>query len=86
MVSETTDGLLIDRFSGGAASINGDFSGIAKNSFLIKDGQIKNALQETMISGNLFEMFNNVASVSIENSNDGRSQFPWVSVDGILIS
>ena len=38
MVKNIDRGLLVTRFSGGSPSDNGDFSGIAKNSFYIQNG------------------------------------------------
>lgn len=79
-------GLVVGGFSGGNPSTNGEFSGVAKNSFLIEDGEIKGAVTETMINGNLEAMFNNVCAVSKETICDGDTQFPYLAVDGIVIS
>ncbi|HHI79780.1 MAG TPA: TldD/PmbA family protein, partial [Planctomycetes bacterium] len=49
-------GVLLGRFSGGNPSENGDFSGVAKNSFLIEKGAVGAALSETMVSGNICRM------------------------------
>ena len=79
-------GLLVSRFSGGSPASNGDFSGIAKNSFLIEHGQITSAVSETMISGNLAEMVNHLRGISRETVRNGYSLLPWFAVDGITIS
>ena len=51
MVADVEKGVLITRFSGGRPSDNGDFSGVAKNSYYIEDGEVKFPLSETMVSG-----------------------------------
>lgn len=79
-------GLLVGRFSGGAPGANGEFSGVAKNAFLIENGQVTNAVSETMISGNLAGMLNNVRAISKEVFKDGGSVLPYLAVDGITIS
>ena len=79
-------GLLVSRFSGGSPSSSGDFSGVAKNSFLIENGQIGPAVSETMISGNLAGMFEKLRSISIERVQDGSTLMPYIAVDGITIS
>ena len=79
-------GILLNRFSGGHPGTNGDFSGVAKNSFLIENGRITSAISETMISGNLAEMLNNVIAISSETVCDGISILPWIAFDGITIS
>lgn len=79
-------GLLVGRFSGGVPNDKGDFSGVAKNSFLIENGKIVRPVRETMIAGNLLEAFNNIASISAETISTGRRKNPWVRVSGIGIS
>ncbi|MGI6039789.1 MAG: TldD/PmbA family protein [Eubacteriales bacterium] len=79
-------GILLNRFSGGMPSVNGDFSGVAKNSFLIENGKVTAPISETMISGNLADMLNNVIAVSADTVCDGVSILPWIAFDGITIS
>lgn len=86
MIKETSFGIFVARFSGGSPSINGDFSGVAKNSFLIEDGKLTNALSETMISGNLADLLNSIVDISSEQELDGTNIIPYISFDGVTIS
>ncbi len=86
MIKNIKKGIIVGRFSGGNPGPNGDFSGIAKNSFLIEDGEIKGAVSETMINGNLAEMLQNVVAVSKETIAGGNCVLPYVAVDKIVIS
>jgi len=79
-------GLLFARYSGGMPSANGDFSGIAKNSFLIEDGEIKYPVSEVMISGNLADLFKNINEISKEQINFGSSIYPYLHTSGVTIS
>lgn len=79
-------GILVGRFSGGDPSQNGDFSGVAKNSFLIENGKITDAASETMISGNLADMLKNLVAISKERVADGYSLLPYAAFDGITVS
>ncbi len=79
-------GILVGRFSGGNPGTSGDFSGVAKNSFLIENGKIIGAASETMISGNLADMLNNLVDISKETVADGISVLPYAAFDGITIS
>lgn len=79
-------GLLVCRFSGGEPAVNGDFSGVAKNSFLIENGEVRHAVTETMISGNLEKMLNNIVAISKETVEDGSSVLPYVLFDGVTVS
>ncbi len=79
-------GLLVCRFSGGEPAVNGDFSGVAKNSFLIENGEVRHAVTETMISGNLEKMLNSIVAISKETVEDGTSVLPYVLFDGVTVS
>lgn len=86
MIKNIKKGILIDGFSGGYPAVNGDFSGVAKNGFLIEDGRIVGAITETMISGNLFEMFHNIKDVSKEVICEGWGVTPYISFDEVVVS
>lgn len=79
-------GILVGRFSGGEPGANGDFSGVAKNSFIIENGKIGPAIKETMISGNLTKMLNDIRGISKETLNDSSSILPWIAFGGITVS
>ncbi|MDY5859802.1 MAG: metallopeptidase TldD-related protein [Eubacteriales bacterium] len=86
MIASIDRGLLVARFSGGEPSSNGDFSGVAKNSFIIENGKITDAAAETMISGNLADMLMNIVDISAETVCDGSSLMPYISFGGITVS
>jgi PmbA protein len=86
LIANTRKGLLVARYSGGAANAGGEFSGVAKNSFLIEDGKVGPAVSETMISGNLAGMLFAVEGISREVVRDGSGSLPWLAVGGITIS
>ena len=86
IIASIDRGILVGRFSGGQPSSNGDFSGVAKNSFLIENGKIGPALSETMISGNMADMLNRLRAISSEQVVDGMSVLPYMAFDGITIS
>jgi PmbA protein len=86
MISATKQGLLLGRFSGGNPAANGDFSGVAKNSFLIENGVVTRPVSEVMISGNAFEMMRSISAISKERVNDGGTLTPWVKVEGLTIA
>jgi PmbA protein len=86
IISSTKQGLLLGRFSGGSPAANGDFSGVAKNSFLIEGGEITRPVSEVMISGNAFEMMRSISAISKERVNDGGTLTPWVKVEGLTVA
>lgn len=86
LIAQVDKGLYVMRFSGGAPAVNGDFSGVAKNAFLIEKGQIKTAVKEVMISGNLGDLFRSVRGISAQHVNSGTMDLPWMVFDGVTIS
>lgn len=86
IIKNIENGILVCRFSGGEPAGNGDFSGVAKNSFLIKDGKIAQPLSETMISGNLALMVKCVEGISEESVNYGTCIMPYAAFGGITVS
>ena len=86
VIKNIDEGILLCRFSGGYPSSNGDFSGVAKNSYYIKNGEIQFPITETMISGNVKDMFENIEEISSDRVNFGSAIFPWISFNGITVS
>ena len=86
MQSDVSQGALVGRLSMGSPAANGDFSGVIKNSFLIKNGERQHPLSETMITGNVAEMLKNITAISREVSDFGRYQLPWLKVAGLRFS
>lgn len=86
IIKSTKRGIILGRFSGGMPSSNGDFSGVAKNSFYVENGEIKYAITETMITSNLRDMFNNIEEISMETLNTGECVTPWMKIKGVTIS
>ncbi|WP_162009687.1 TldD/PmbA family protein [Methylocystis heyeri] len=86
MIAGVKRGILFSRFSGGGPNSNLDFTGVAKNSFYIEDGEIRHALGETMVSGNFQELLKNIYAVSRERVDFGSASYPWLAASGVVIS
>ncbi|MCR5556208.1 MAG: TldD/PmbA family protein [Butyrivibrio sp.] len=86
IIKSVDKGLIMGGFSGGQPGPNGEFSGVAKNSFYVENGEVKYAVSETMVNGNLAEIFRNIRDISKELVCDGTSVVPYIAVDGVVIS
>lgn len=86
IIKSVDKGLIMGGFSGGQPGANGDFSGVAKNSFYVENGEVKYAVSETMVNGNLAEIFKSIRAISKELVCDGTSVVPYIAVDGVIIS
>ena len=62
ITGETNNGVIVNSVIGAhtANPISGDFSVEARNSFIIKDGEIGSPIKSMMISGNIFELLKNI--------------------------
>ena len=86
MIKGIDRGILLNRFSGASPSPSGDVSGIAKNSFLIENGKVTDALSETMVSFNIVDILKDIPAISSERITTGSTILPWCCFDGITIS
>ena len=86
MIKGIDRGILLNRFSGGSPGPSGDISGVAKNSFLIENGAVTDALKETMVSFNIVDVLQNITAISKERNLNGINILPWCCFDGITIS
>ncbi|MEK6625608.1 MAG: TldD/PmbA family protein [Bdellovibrionota bacterium] len=86
MIKSIGKGVLLCRFAGGHPGDSGEFSGVAKNSYYIENGEVKYPISETMISGNFISMFKEINGISKERVDFGSSVLPWIVFDGVTIS
>lgn len=86
LLGEVKEGILLTRFSGGRPNSRGDVSGIAKNSYYIRDGRVQYPVSETMISGNMAQVLMAIQGVSAERVDFGDSLLPWVRASGVTVS
>lgn len=80
------DGLYLVELLGFGQSniINGDFSANVALGFRIRNGEITGRVKDTMISGNLYEIFGANLELSSDLNHEGR--FPHALVKGIKVS
>ena len=86
MIRGIDRGILLNRFSGASPGPSGDVSGVAKNSFLIENGEVTDALSETMVSFNVVDILQDISAISKERIENGSTIIPWCCFDGITIS
>ena len=86
LISAVEKGALVTRLSMGSPAANGDFSGVIKNSFAINNGTVGSALSETMISGNVGQMLQDIVAVSAEHIDSGSEDLPWMRITGLHFS
>lgn len=83
--SQLHNGLLLKRFSGNADPISGQFSGVAKNSWLIENGKRGRPVQEVMVSGNIFDVMNQILAIG-KDPHIQMGHAPYILVDGLSVT
>jgi PmbA protein len=85
MIKDVKKGIILD-YTGDSPNIStGDFSGLILHGNLIKNGEIKESLNETMIGINLIDLFQNINAVSKEFKIYGVFQAPYVRIKSVNI-
>ncbi len=87
IIAETKNGVIVNTVIGAhtANPISGDFSVEARNSFIIKDGEITSPIKSMMISGNIFELLNNIDGAGKDTRRVGNVITPTVRVSPMRV-
>lgn len=87
IVEETEEGVVVNSVIGAhtANLISGDFSVEARNSFLIKDGEIASPIKSMMISGNIFDLLKNIDGMGKDIRKVGNVITPAVRVSTLRV-
>ena len=80
MIQDIKEGIVLNYSPDSPNLATGDFSGLILYGNLIKNGEIKEALNETMIGINLLDLFRNIDAVSKEFKVYGSFQAPYVRI------
>lgn len=87
MIADTKKGLIVHNYTGTVRFQNGIFSGVAKGAYLIEDGEITVPVTGVSISGNVFDLVNNISGISKEyHLANGYLTTPMMKFDGIKVS
>ena len=79
-------GIVVTRFSGSTNAATGDFSGVVKGGFLIRDGE-QSPIDETTLAGNLYDCLKSISGISQETRRiQGTTEVPWIRIDDVSIT
>ncbi|MFA4934602.1 MAG: TldD/PmbA family protein [Candidatus Methanoperedens sp.] len=87
VIGETNDGVIVNTVIGAhtANPISGDFSVEARNSFLVKKGEVTSPIKSMMISGNIFELLRNIDGIGKDIRKVGDVITPTVRISKMRI-
>ncbi|MFQ5910705.1 MAG: TldD/PmbA family protein [Thermoplasmata archaeon] len=86
LIGETDKGVIISRFSGVPDVISGDFSGAVKGGYLIEKGEKVSPIKETLVAGNVFELFMEISGISKETERIMNFIVPWVRLENVSVT
>ncbi len=86
ILKQIDEGILVTRIAGSPNRVTGDFSGVVKGGFYIKNGNIQYPIIETMLSGNAFSLLSKIMAVSIERETIWNTTSPYLLVDNAYIT
>ena len=78
LISEMEQGVMVSRFSGNVNPVNGDFSGVVKGGWLVRNGKLVHPVKEVMVAGNVFACLKNLTGISKERKVIGASIIPYM--------
>lgn len=86
LIKAVNRGILVTRFSGFPNPVTGEFSGVVKGGWLIKNGELAAPLCETMIQGNIYDLLHKIFAISMERRKIMNFLLPWVGIDNISVT
>ncbi len=88
IIKETKNGLWIHSVLGSGQSnmLAGDFSLNAHLAYKIENGEITGRVKDTMISGNVYDIFKTIIDISSDQDNTGSKFFPAIAFEGIKVA
>ena len=89
MIENMEDGLVIDQVIGGGQSnlLNGEFSMNVELGFRVKKGKIVGRVRNTMVAGNVYELFSDkIEAIGNKCESDGSVFTPYVLFKNVSIS
>jgi PmbA protein len=86
IIADTTQGLLVGRFSGNVDPVSGDFSGVAKAAHLLRGGKRVSPVSGTLIAGNAFDALRTIVAVARDPQQVFGFSLPHVRLAGVSVT
>lgn len=83
LIQQLDQGLVVDQLLGGGADISGDFSVNVELGYRVQNGQITGRVKDTMISGNVYNVLNQLVVLGGDADWNGPCYTPSLIVEGI---
>ncbi len=85
LISSIKNGLIVDQILGGGPDISGDFSVNLDLGYRVENGEIIGRVKDTMITGNVYEILENVLAIGNDNSWQSSCFTPSLMVETLSV-
>jgi PmbA protein len=86
LVTQMQEGLIVDQFLGDSGSISGDFAISVDLGYRVKKGKIVGRVKDTLISGNVYEVLNQVIALGNDATWHGSCYTPSILLDDLSVT
>jgi PmbA protein len=86
LLSQISDGLIVDQVLGDVGSISGDFAINVDLGYRVKKGKIVGRVKDTLVSGNVYQALKQVIALGNDAVWHGSCHTPSILVDGLSIT
>lgn len=85
LITKLDRGIIVDQILGGGADISGDFSINIDLGYLVENGQIVGRVKDTMITGNVYDVLQQVIALGSDRIWNGSCYTPSLIVEGLSV-
>lgn len=86
MIESIDKGVLMEASYDSPNYVTGEFSGLIASGYLIENGEIKNALRESLIGLNFLDFYNNISGIGKKIHRRGSHYVPYIKIDNVKVS
>jgi PmbA protein len=86
MIESIDKGVLMEASYDRPNFVTGEFSGLIASGYLIENGEIKNALRESLIGFNFFNFYNNISEIGKKLHRRGSHYVPYIKINDVKVS
>lgn len=85
LINNLSYGIIVDQILGGGADLSGDFSFNIDLGYLVKNGQIKGRIKDTMLAGNVYQCLQKVSAIASDLTWSGSCYTPSMVIDDLSV-
>ena len=85
LINDLDGAIIVDQILGGGADISGDFSFNIDLGYLVKNGEIKGRIKDTMLAGNVYQCLQRVGAIASDIFWSGSCYTPSMVIEDLSV-